>query len=100
MITIVAEIRVRKECTDDMADALEEVVRHVTENEPGTIEYFVSQCETEPGRFFTYERYIDRDAMDLHNGSEAVAEWIAKAQPMLIGGVQVYTCFETAAKTL
>jgi len=97
MISIVARIRVRKEFTDAMAEALADVVTYVEDNEPGTVSYFVCQCETEPGLFFTYERYDSRDAMDIHNSSDAIAAWIAKAQPMLIGGVEVHTCDEIAA---
>ena len=96
MISIVAVIRVKPEHTDAMADALAAVVAHVEANEPGTIEYLVSRSEADPGLFFTYERYENRAAMDLHNNSEAVATWVETAGPMLDGDVEVHICAETA----
>jgi len=51
-----------------------DVVRNLRANEPATVGYYISQDTTDPLVFTTYERYLDRTAMDRHNNSEAVAQ--------------------------
>jgi quinol monooxygenase YgiN len=73
MLAITAIIRVNEGCETAMREALLEVVRSVRTNEPATVGYYISQDATDPRVFTTYERYLDRAAMDRHNNSETVA---------------------------
>jgi quinol monooxygenase YgiN len=66
MLAITAIIRVKKGCETAMREALIEVVRSVRANEPATVSYYISQGATDPRVFTTYERYLDRAAMDRH----------------------------------
>jgi quinol monooxygenase YgiN len=100
MLTISAIIRVRKGCEPGMAQALLEVAKHVRDNEAATIGFFVSQDAKDPCVFTTYERFVDRAAMDAHNNSNAVARFFGIAKPMLDGDVTLVTCHELSAKPL
>ncbi|WP_316202398.1 MULTISPECIES: putative quinol monooxygenase [unclassified Bradyrhizobium] len=97
MITITAVIRTKAGHEATMRDALVVVAAHVAANEPETIGFFISQSETEPGLFTTYERFADKAAMDRHNGSAAVATFFGVAKPILDGEVILVTSQEVSA---
>lgn len=97
MITITAVIRAKAGHEATMRDALVAVAAHVAVNEPETIGFFISQSETEPGLFTTYERFADKAAMDRHNGSAAVATFFGIAKPILDGEVILVTSQEVSA---
>ena len=98
MITITAIIRVRKGKEQTMSKALLEVADNVRKNEPGTVDFFVSQDNDNPCVFTTYERFVDSAAMDTHNNSEVVARFFGVAKPILDGDVILKTCTEISAK--
>ncbi|NPV21260.1 putative quinol monooxygenase [Bradyrhizobium aeschynomenes] len=97
MITITAVIRAKAGHEATMRDALVAVAAHVAANEPETIGFFISQSETEPGLFTTYERFADKAAMDRHNGSAAVATFFGIAKPILDGEVILVTSQEVSS---
>ncbi|WP_315756675.1 MULTISPECIES: putative quinol monooxygenase [unclassified Bradyrhizobium] len=97
MITITAVIRAKAGHEATMRDALVAVAAHVAASEPETIGFFISQSETEPGLFTTYERFADKAAMDRHNGSAAVATFFGIAKPILDGEVILVTSQEVSA---
>ena len=97
MITITAVIRAKAGHEATMRDALVAVAAHVAANEPETIGFFISQSETEPGLFTTYERFADKAAMDRHNGSAAVATFFGIAKPILDCEVILVTSQEISA---
>lgn len=98
MQTISAIIRVRPGEDKVMLEALLAVADHVRLNEPDTIDFYVSQAEDDPCLFTTYERFADKAAMDLHNGSDAVAAFFAIARPILDGPVTLVTALEKSEK--
>ncbi|BAM89561.1 hypothetical protein S58_35680 [Bradyrhizobium oligotrophicum S58] len=97
MITITAVIRAKPGHEATMRDALVAVAAHVAANEPETIGFFISQSETEPGLFTTYERFTDQAAMDRHNTSAPVATFFGIAKPILDGEVILVTSQEVSA---
>jgi len=99
MLTITAIIRVKQGYEAAMLEVLLDVVRSVRANEPATIGYYVSQDATDPCVFTTYERYLDRPAMDRHNNSDAVARFFDIAKPMIDGDVTLVTGTERSAKS-
>lgn len=99
MLTITAIIRVKKGRETAMLEALIEVVKSVRANEATTVGYYISQDATDPCVFTTYERYLDRAAMDRHNNSEAVARFFGIAKPMIDGEVTLVTGTELSAKS-
>lgn len=98
MLTITAIIRANQGSEDAMRDALLAVAAHVRSAEPGTVGFFVSQDAADPRVFTTHERFVDRAAMDLHNGSDACRRFFEAARPMLDGPVTLITGRELSAK--
>ena len=82
MLTITAVIRAKKGHEDTVRRALLEVAENVRSNEPNTIGFFVSQDQTNPSVFTTYERFLDQAAMDAHNNSQVVARFFGIAKPI------------------
>jgi quinol monooxygenase YgiN len=98
MLTITAVIRAKAGQEQAMRQALLDVAKNVQDTEPNTISFFVSQDATDPQVFTTYERFVDREAMDAHNGSAAVARFFAIAKPIIDGDVVLVTAEEISAK--
>lgn len=98
MPTITAVIRVRPGCEQQMHDELLAVAQNARLNEPGTVDYFVSQDTKDACVFTTYERYEDQTAMDLHNNSATVARFFEVAKPMLDGAPTVVLATEVFSK--
>lgn len=98
MLTITAMIRTKKGHEAAMRQALLDVVAHVQANEPSTVSYYVSQDVDDPRIFSTYERYLDKAAMDRHNNSDAVARFFDVAKPILDGDVILVLANEIASK--
>jgi quinol monooxygenase YgiN len=98
MLTITAIIRVKKGEEAVMRQALLDIAGRVRANEPATIGYHISQDTSDPCIFTTYERYVDRAAMDRHNNSEAVGHFFGIAKPLLDGEVRLVTGTEISAK--
>lgn len=83
MITITAVIRVKPGTESIMWEALQKVAANVRENEPKTIGFFIAQSTADPNVFTTYERFVDREAMEAHNAAAIVKELHRLAQPIL-----------------
>jgi quinol monooxygenase YgiN len=98
MISITAILRVKPGHEATLRDALLEMLESVKRDEPGTIGYFISQSIDEPQVFTTYERFIDRAAMERHNSSAAVAKVIRLAEGILAEKIVLYSSNELASK--
>lgn len=97
MITITAVIKAKRGHEITMRDALIAVAENVAANEPDTIGFFISQSEEDPCVFTTYERFVDKAAMDRHNSSAVVATFFGIAKPILDGEVTLVTSKEVSA---
>ena len=97
MITITAVIRVKPGHEAAMRAGLLECAAYVAANEPATVGYCISQSADEPTLFTTYERFVDRAAMDRHNGSPAVAKLIAATRDILAEPFAVHVGTELSA---
>jgi quinol monooxygenase YgiN len=98
MLTITAIIRAKEGHENAMRQALLDVAASVRANEPTTVGYYIAQDTTDPSVFTTYERYVDRAAMDRHNNSEAVARFFGIAKPIIDGEVTLVTGTEISTK--
>jgi quinol monooxygenase YgiN len=97
MITITAIIRVRPDAADAIQSALQEHAEYVRAHEPRTLGFYVCRDLDEPYVLTTYERFVDRAAVELHNASESTARFFAKVKAVLDGPVILHSCEEVAA---
>lgn len=97
IVTLVARIRARPGCEDIVARALAEVAAAVADGEPETLGYHVCRAGDDPGQFVTFERFAHREAMEAHNGSAAVAAFVAAVDGCLAQPVEITVMRECSA---
>ena len=98
MITLNAHLKSKIGCESELLQALQEIGQYVSQSEPGTVGFYVGQDTEDPTHFNTYERFVDEDAMNLHNNSEYRIRWGEKYGHLIVGDLQRYICKEVFSK--
>ena len=98
MIALTAILRAKAGEESRLQRLLTDVFAQVERDEPGTVAYFIGRDPDEPSVFTTYERYVDRAAMDAHNASPAVQAFFDVATDVLDGAAVIRVTEEIAAK--
>lgn len=96
-VTLTAIVRARPGEGALVGAELERLAAWVAENEPDTLSYHVGRQADDPTVFLTFERFADADAMRAHNGSAAVAAFVAAVEGRLAGPIEIRVCEEIAA---
>ena len=86
-----AHYQVTADAVERVKGAIEEFVRYVKDNEPGTKLYAAWQQEDEPTRFVHLFIFADEAAHTTHGESSAVRAFEAVYTPELVGGPVVFT---------
>ncbi len=94
MHTLTAIIRAQKGTENTVRVELLRVGAYAAEHEPGTIGFYVAQDPEDPCSFTTYERFIDKAAMETHNAGAGSQGFFAAAGDLLDGDVTVVTAKE------
>jgi quinol monooxygenase YgiN len=76
---------------DKVTAAIEEFVRRVRDNEPGTRFYAAWQQESDPTRFVHLFLFNDEHAHAVHGQSAAVWRFESVSSPELVAGPVVFT---------
>jgi len=83
--------QVKPSGVDKVKKAIEEFVRYVQANEPGTHMYLAWQEKDDPTRFNHLFIFADEEAQKRHGQSEAVKRLKSIYSPELVGGGVVFT---------
>ena len=95
-----AHYQIEPSAVSEVTAAIEEFVRYVRENEPGTNVYSAWQQESDPTRFVHLFTFADSAAHEAHGQSAAVRLFEAVYTPHLVGGPVVFTDYlEVATNT-
>jgi len=97
MVYTIAHYQVRQQAIDKVKRAIEEFVRYVKANEPGTRMYSAWQQKDDPTRFVHFFIFADEAAHAIHGGSEAVKHFESIYSPELVGGNVVFTNYDLVA---
>ncbi len=97
MIHQIATYRVKPGAVDKVKRAIEEFVRYIKANEPGTQMYVAWQEKEDPTRFAHLFIFKDAAAQEIHSQSAAVKQFEAVYSPELVGGGVVFTDYEPVA---
>ncbi|HMK60770.1 MAG TPA: antibiotic biosynthesis monooxygenase [Dissulfurispiraceae bacterium] len=89
--------QVKKSAVLKVKKAIEEFVRYVQANEPGTKMYLAWQEKDNPTKFNHLFIFEDAAAQKKHGESEAVKRFEAVYSPELEGGDVVFTDYEMVA---
>jgi quinol monooxygenase YgiN len=96
-IYTIAKYRVRPSGVDKVKRAVEEFVRYVQANEPGTRMYAAWQQKDDPTQFVHLFIFEDEAAHATHSRSDAVKRFEAAYRPELVGGDVVFTDYHLVA---
>jgi quinol monooxygenase YgiN len=86
-----AHYQVNEAAVEKVKTAIEEFVRYVRNNEPGTKLYAAWQQEEDPTRFVHLFIFDDESAHAAHGQSDAVRAFEAVYSPELVGGPVIFT---------
>jgi len=96
-IHTIARYQVRPSGIERVKRAIEEFVRYVEANEPGTRLYAAWQQKEDPTRFVHFFIFEDAAAHNVHSKSAAVKRFESIYRPELVGGDVVFTDYELVA---
>ena len=92
-----AYYQVKAQAVGKVKQAIEEFVRYVKANEPGTEMYIAWQQKDDPTRFVHLFKFRDAKAQTIHSESAAVKQFEAVYSPELVGGDVVFTDYNLVA---
>jgi len=92
-----AHYRVQPAAIAEVRAAVEEFVRYVRDNEPGTRMYSAWQQRGDPGRFVHLFIFADQAAQRVHGESAAVRQFEAVYGPHLVDGPVDFTDYDQVA---
>ncbi len=93
----IAQYQVNSRAVDKVKRAIEEFVRYVKANEPGTRFYAAWQQKDDPTRFVHFFIFDNEAAHTIHGKSEAVKRFESIYSPELVGGEVVFTDYNLVA---
>jgi quinol monooxygenase YgiN len=93
----IAEYQVKPQAVDKVKNAIEEFVRYIKANEPGTKFYEAWQQKNDPTRFVHFFIFENEAAHKAHGGSDAVKRFESVYSSELSGGNVVFTDYELVA---
>jgi quinol monooxygenase YgiN len=96
-IYTIAQYQVRPSGVSKVKQAIEEFVRYVQANEPGSRMYMAWQEQEDPTRFVHLFIFADKAAHEIHSQSAAVKRFEAAYRPELVGGDVVFTDYNLVA---
>ena len=97
MIYTIAHYQVKAQAVERVKKAIQEFVRYVAANEPGTRMYAAWQQKDDPTRFVHFFMFADETAHAAHGSSEAVKRFESVYAPELVGGKVVFTDYDFVA---
>jgi quinol monooxygenase YgiN len=96
-IYTIAQYRVRSSGVDRVKRAIEEFVRYVQANEPGTRMYAAWHQKDDPTSFVHFFIFENEAAHTVHSQSAAVKRFEAAYRPELDGAPVVFTDYHLVA---
>jgi quinol monooxygenase YgiN len=85
-VSVVANLTVKPGKEDEFLALWDNVLAHVTDNEPGTQHYVLHRSTTERNVFYVTEVYDDQAALDAHMSSDVFAAFGASLGDIVEGG--------------
>jgi quinol monooxygenase YgiN len=92
-----ATYQIQPQGVERVKRAIEEFVRYVRENEPGTRLYAAWQQQDDATRFVHLFIFANEAAQTMHSESDAVRHFESVYTPDLVGGPVVFTDFQQVA---
>ncbi len=98
MLVVVAVMKAKEGCEQEMENALRDMIPRV-EAEEGTLTYALHRARKDPRKFLMYEKYRDKASFTLHSSTPYFAELFGKIAPLLDGDPAIDIYEELCAVT-
>jgi quinol monooxygenase YgiN len=82
MLVVVAIMKAKAGCEQEMENALKEMIPLV-EAEEGTLTYTLHRTKKDPQKFLMYEKYRDKAAFNHHSTTPYFTELFGKIGPLI-----------------
>lgn len=89
MITVIARLKVKPGSDDAFRQAADDMIAHVTANEPQTLTYVLYRSTADPNEFVFYEVYSDQTALAGHGSSAAMQQFFGAVGGLLDGRPEI-----------
>ncbi len=96
MLTVIAVLKAKEGMEKDLENALAAIVSKV-EAEEGTLAYALNRAKKEPGKFLFYEKYKDKEALNVHSSTSYFMELFGTIGPLLDGNPSIDIYEEVAS---
>lgn len=96
MLTVIAVLKAKEGKEKELENALAGIVSKV-EAEQGTLAYALHRAKREPGKFLFYEKYKDKEALNVHSSTTYFMEFFGTIGPLLDGNPSIDIYEEIAA---
>lgn len=87
-LTVLAVITAKPGCEEQVFEEISALVAP-THAEAGCIHYDLHRSQDNPGRFFLYENWRSREALDQHLAMPYLQAFLGKADSLLAGPVDI-----------
>lgn len=98
MVVVLARIKAKPECADEVAALFADMVAWVAANESATLTYACNRSHSDPSEFVFFERYADRAAFEAHSQTPRFGELLGALAGKLDGAMDLSILDEVAAK--
>ena len=88
-ITLIARIKAKEGCQDQLEAAFRDMIKKVRAAEPGCQQYVLHKDTKSPTQFVWYEVYSDQAAFDNHRKTEHMKEMGGRIKDLLDGAPQL-----------
>ena len=91
MIALIVSLDVIPERLDEFVEAIGTNAERTFTDEPGCLQFDVTQDLDDPHHFVFYEAYADEDAVAAHRAAPHFAQWREAADRCVVPGSQLNT---------
>ncbi len=96
-VSVVANLTVKEGKEEEFLALWDDLLAHVSANEPGCEHYVIHQSTSEPNVFYITEVYTDQAALDAHMASDVFGAFGASLGDVVEGGgMQILAPVRTA----
>ena len=88
-VALIARIKAKAGCENDLEAAFRDMIKKVRAAEPGCQAYVLHKANQDPTQFVWYEVYSDQAAFDNHRKTEHMKEMGTRIKDLLDGRPQV-----------
>lgn len=81
-VTLIVQLKLKESFTDTFLNHAEEIISK-TNKEEGCLSYKLLQNTNLENEFFFYEEYKNKEALDVHNNSSYLKNFLHLVTPML-----------------